>query len=64
MQLRVFDVSGRLVRDLVSEELPGGHHAITWDRRADGGTEAAPGVYHVELRSDTGRRTQKLVVLR
>jgi hypothetical protein len=41
--LCIFDATGRLVRVLVDQPLNVGPHAVSWDGRNDGGTDAASG---------------------
>ena len=55
VRLAVYAVSGRLVRRLVDEELPGGVHAATWDGTDASGTSVASGIYFVRL--TTGKQT-------
>jgi flagellar hook assembly protein FlgD len=50
--LRIFDVSGRLVRRLLEARLAAGHHPVTWDGRASDGRALASGVYFAQLRLD------------
>lgn len=45
----VYDVSGRLVTNLLNEYLNAGPHAATWDGRNGQGSIAASGVYFVRL---------------
>ena len=45
VNLRVYDVAGRLVSTLVNQELPAGPQTATWDGRDDGGQKVAAGVY-------------------
>jgi hypothetical protein len=53
--LRVYDVSGRLVRSLVSgAEQDAGRYTIDWDGRDDAGGAAAAGLYFARL--DAGGR--------
>jgi flagellar hook capping protein FlgD len=47
VRLDVLDVSGRIVRRVVSGWLPAGKHARTWDGRTDTGREAPAGLYFV-----------------
>ena len=63
--LKIFDISGRLVRVLVDQELsPGGHAGVRWDGRDDGGTAVASGVYFYQLASPAWVDTRKMVLLR
>jgi hypothetical protein len=62
--LRVYDVSGRLVRELVREVFAPGAHTVQWDGTASAGQRVPSGIYWVEMRSATRRETRRLVVLR
>jgi hypothetical protein len=42
--LRIYDVMGRRVRSLVDGPVSAGRYSISWDRRTDGGSMAAPGI--------------------
>lgn len=50
-RLDVIDVSGRLVRTLVSETVDAGTHTATWDGRDERGAVAPSGVYFIRLSS-------------
>ena len=43
----VYNVAGRQVRTLVATSQPAGKYTITWDGRADDGTNVVRGVYFV-----------------
>jgi hypothetical protein len=62
VRLRVYDVRGRLVRELVDAVLPGGRHRSAWDGRDARGTRAASGVYFFRLESAGGVDAQKVVL--
>ena len=62
--VRVFDVTGRLVRTLVDRPLPAGSHAEGWDGRDTRGNVVASGVYYIRLESDRRTLTRKAVLLR
>jgi 1,4-alpha-glucan branching enzyme len=64
VSLRIFDVSGRLVRTLVDEIYPGGRHEILWNGRNDMGETAASGVYFYQLVTDRIVQTRRMVLLR
>lgn len=61
VDVAIYDVSGRLVRSLLSDVLTGGSHPLAWDGRDDAGRSAAPGVYFASLRADGTGRNIKLV---
>jgi hypothetical protein len=57
----IYDVRGRLVRDLVSNQaMPAGRHNLEWDRRNRLGVPVSTGIYFV--RANTGREHVRLRV--
>lgn len=52
VELRIFDVSGASVRQLVRGELEGGQHEIGWDGRDLLGRPLRAGMYLYQLRVD------------
>jgi predicted outer membrane repeat protein len=65
VSMRIFDVTGRLVRTLLDGELkPPGTYRACWDGRSSKGRAAAPGVYFCELSAGSARRMQRIVLLR
>jgi hypothetical protein len=51
VSLQVYDVAGRVVRELASGTQDAGHHVVTWDGRDAGGRPAGSGVYLCRLHS-------------
>ncbi len=64
VELVVFDVAGRRVRTLVAEPQAAGPHAATWHGVDDRGRTVPAGVYFARLRTGTGLRTTKLMLLK
>ena len=62
VDLRVFDVGGRLVRSLVNEALDGGMHAVEWNGCTDAGRTAASGIYYYSLVAGDREVTRKVVL--
>jgi hypothetical protein len=62
--LRIFDISGRLVRSLAVEHLSAGQHSVDWDGRNGSGGQAASGVYILEMVSGDYRGRHKMVLAR
>jgi hypothetical protein len=60
--LRVFDVSGRVVRTLVQGVLAEGRHSVRWDRRATSGALVQPGLYFYELCAGGQRLSRRVAV--
>lgn len=64
VSLRIYDVSGQLVRTLVDEHRPAGHHTVRWDGTTTRGTQAATGVYFYRMTAGSFTSTRKMVLLK
>ena len=64
VEIRVYSVTGALVRTLVRRTHPAGRHAITWDGRDSGGALVGQGLYVVQVRLGSLERSQKLLIVR
>jgi hypothetical protein len=64
VELKVYDVSGRLVRTLVDGRAEPDRYAVTWDGRMADGEEAAAGIYLYRLMADGSELTRKMILVR
>ncbi len=64
VRLAVYDVTGALVKTLVSGAVSGGRHEARWDGMNERGERVASGIYFVRLTSAGFGSTIKLVLLR
>jgi len=64
VSLRIFNVHGALVRELVRGEFEPGFHEVTWRGDTEHGVAAGSGVYFCKLESGSSSRTTKLVLTR
>lgn len=64
MRADVIDISGRIVRKLVDEDLVPGKHPLVWDGRDDSHHEVGSGVYFLQVVSGNHTHTQKLALVR
>jgi len=62
--LGIYDVNGRMVRDLVSGTQPAGAHSIEWDGSRTGGGRLAAGVYWARLRFGGQALTRRIALVR
>lgn len=62
VELRIYDMRGRVVRTLLQDEMPAGSHTVEWNGRSEDGQRVASGTYVVELRA-AGERTARKVTL-
>jgi hypothetical protein len=64
VELRVYDVSGRLVRTLQNGIAGEDRHEVVWDGRDDSGRAVASGVYFYRLVAGTHSETRKMLLLK
>ena len=65
VSLKIYDVSGRLVRTLVDGlQTPSPLHRIEWDGRSEDGTPVASGVYLCRMQTEGFSQIRKLVLLK
>ena len=57
VNLRVFDLSGRQVANLINQSMPAGTHQVQWDA-----SQMADGTYFLMLRTDAAVRTGKMIL--
>ena len=65
VRLRVYDVSGRLVRALIAgEAYEPGRHEVVWNGRDDAGRQAASGAYFYRLDAGESSETRRMVLIK
>lgn len=72
VSLNIYDILGRKVKTLVSENLSSGYKSVLWDGRSDSGENISSGVYFYRLKvisslsNETGdfSETRKLLLLK
>lgn len=64
VELRVYDVLGRLRRTLMDEWLVAGVYTLEWDGRGDDGSQANSGIYFLRMISKNFASTQKMILLK
>ena len=64
VSLRVFDLTGRVVRTLVAESAGRGFRTVVWNGRDQNGLPVASGLYLVELRAAHFHQVRKLMLLK
>ena len=62
--IHICNILGQKIREIVSEQLPAGKWAISWDGRDARGYELASGVYFCRIRAGDFVDTKKMVLLR
>ena len=64
VELFVFDINGRKIKELFSGKLNAGNHNILWDGKIDNGNIVKPGIYFYSLIVANSAVTKKMVMLR
>ncbi|MCP4710633.1 MAG: T9SS type A sorting domain-containing protein [Planctomycetes bacterium] len=62
--LRIFNMSGQLIRTLFDAEQEAGWSQVTWDARNDNGHEVSSGVYFYSLETSNASARKRMVLLR
>ncbi|NOZ61269.1 MAG: T9SS type A sorting domain-containing protein [Calditrichaeota bacterium] len=61
--LKIFNLSGQLIRILTNENYGSGTQQILWDGKNQAGEIAASGVYYYQITTETGSQMKKMVFL-
>ncbi|NQT26372.1 glycoside hydrolase family 88 protein [candidate division KSB1 bacterium] len=64
VDIRIMDITGRLVRTLLKREMFAGKHEINWSGMDDQGHSVASGVYLIELSASEQIFKQKILLVR
>jgi hypothetical protein len=64
VDITLYDVLGRPVRHLVSDDIGAGAHTVTWDGRDDHGRMVASGHYFYRMKTSGSTVTRKMVVIK
>ena len=63
--LSVFDLSGRLVKNLITAKLhTPGHHEVVWNGRDDAGRQVASGAYFYRLEAGSFSETKRMILIK
>ncbi len=62
--LKIFNVSGQVVRTVFAGDVDAGLHQVGWDGRDDSGAKVARGVYFCRMEAGGFSATEKIVLLR
>jgi len=64
VSMSVHDLSGRLVKDLISEQQSAGHRTIKWNATNNSGQPVSAGVYLYKIQIGDMMQTKKMVLLK
>jgi hypothetical protein len=64
VSLKIYDISGKLVKTVVSGEKEAGYHSVVWDGTDDADRAVTSGVYVYRLETDDFDKTRKCLLLK
>jgi hypothetical protein len=64
VDLRVYNVQGRLVKTLVNEKVGAGRHSVNWDGTDESGRSVSSGIYFYRIVTEGDRAERKMVLLK
>ncbi len=64
VSVQIYDVLGKLVKNLVAQQLPAGFHSVIWRGDNDNGERVVSGIYLVRLQAGQAVKVQRAVLLR
>ena len=64
VEVSVFDMQGRLVRNLLQTEQLPGEHQVIWDSRNENGAPVSSGAYFYQVRVDGISGTKQMILLK
>ena len=64
VSLNIYDILGRKVRTLVSENLSSGYKSVIWDGKNEEGKEVASGIYFYQLKMGDFSEPKKMLLLK
>ncbi len=64
VNLRIYDVRGRLVRTLIDDWKEPGSYQVSWDGRDDRGRRVASGIYFYTIRTEDFSSTRKMILIK
>lgn len=64
VQMKLFDISGRHILDLVDDDYPSGRHTLMWNGLTENGQMVGSGVYLVTLHTEQSNTFKKMIIVR
>jgi len=64
VKLSIYDMTGRLINELVNTEMNIGNHSVYWNGLDINGNNVGAGIYLYKLQTDNFTQTKKMILLR
>jgi flagellar hook assembly protein FlgD len=65
VSLKVYDITGKLVKTLVNDKKDAGYHSVVWHGKDETGKSVSSGIYIYKLTTNDGfTETKRMTLLR
>ena len=64
VEMKLYDVAGRFITDLVDDEYQAGLHTLLWNGQTENGQLVGSGVYLITLRTQEANTWKKIIIVR
>ncbi len=64
IELTIYDVQGRRIKQLIDQPMPEGNYAVRWDGTMENGIISSSGVYFYHLSAGTQRQIKKMSLIK
>ena len=64
VEITIYDINGRLVRKLVSEQISAGNHIVKWNANDESGNRLTSGIYYYRMKVSDYQQTQKMILMK
>jgi C1A family cysteine protease len=64
VKIRIYNVSGRLIKTLLDSEMIAGNHSLIWKGEDERGNQTSSGVYFIRIKAGNYTKTRKIIYLR
>lgn len=64
VKINIFDISGRLIKQLINEQIDAGEYSTIWDGRDNNGKKVSSGIYFYQIISGEFIQSKKMILLK
>jgi hypothetical protein len=64
VSLKIYNIMGQLVKNLVDQNMQAGFHTVTWDGTNNSGSQVSTGVYFYSIKAGDYSVTKKMTMLK
>lgn len=64
VELKIYNIKGKKVKQIVSDQLLAGQHSVVWNGRDDNGESVSSGIYFYKLKTDNYEETKRMILLK